>query len=138
MKTALLGVLLGATLAAATVTDISPAEERDIALWIIRLGGQVMIDGVEAPIADPFDLPGRDFRIVVVDMHGTITEPKDLEPLSKLQHVRELYIPARVWSPVSDVKAPLADESFQYYQGMKHLEKFHAGLTGQSGSAGSR
>ena len=62
-------------------------------------------------------------------MHGTITEPKELEPLSKLTHVSELYVPARVWSPVSDVKAPFADESFQYYQGMKELEKFHAGLT---------
>ena len=74
-------------------------------------------------------LPARDFRIVVVDMHGTITEPKDLERLSKLSQVRELYIPARVWSPVSDVKAPFSDESFQYYTGMKKLEKFQAGLT---------
>src|SRR5262245_21569963 len=116
MQTALLGVLLSAAAAAGAVPEITPAAERDIALWIIRLGGQIMIDGLETPIADPFDLPSRDFRIVVVDMHGTITEPKDLEPLSKLQHVRELYIPARVWSPVSDVKAPFADESFQYYQ----------------------
>ena len=65
----------------------------------------------------------------MVDMHGTVTEPKDLEPLKKLAFVRELYVPARVWSPVSDVKAPFADESFQYYQGMSRLEKFHAGLT---------
>ena len=109
--------------------EITPAEERDIARWIIRKGGQVMVTGVSQPIGDPFDLPSGDFRIVVVDMHGTITEPKELEPLSKLTHVRELYVPARVWSPVSDVKAPFADESFQYYQGMKELEKFHAGLT---------
>jgi Leucine-rich repeat (LRR) protein len=108
---------------------LSANEERDIALWILRLGGQVMIDGVDQPIADPFDLPARDFKILVVDMHGTITEPKDLEPLKKLKDVRELYVPARVWSPVSDVKAPFSDESFQYYQGMSKLEKFHAGLT---------
>ena len=38
-------------------------------------------------------------------------------------------MPARIWSPVSDVKAPFADESFQYYQGMKQLEQFSAGLT---------
>src|SRR6202043_3390097 len=105
-------------LALPMVAEISPREERDIAQWIIRLGGSVMVEGVDRPIADPFDLPDRDFRIVVVDMHGTITAPKDLEPLSKLSQVRELYIPARVWSPVSDVKAPFADESFQYYTGM--------------------
>src|SRR5438876_3045275 len=108
---------------------IASAEEREIAVWILRLRGQVMIEGVDRPIGDPFDLPDGDFRIAVVDMHGTVTEPKDLEPLKKLTSVRELYIPARVWSPVSDVKAPLADESFAFYQGMSKLEKFHAGLT---------
>jgi hypothetical protein len=112
-------------LAAQTTFD----EERDIALWVLRLGGQVMVEGSGAPISDPFDLPNRDFRLAMVDMHGAITEPKDLERLKKLTEIRELYIPARVWSPVSDVKAPLADESFEYYQGMKKLETFDAGLT---------
>src|SRR5947208_8341877 len=129
MKTALLGVLLGATLMAAAAVEIAPAEERDVALWILRRGGQVMVDGVANPISDPFNLPDRDFRIVMVDMHGTVIEPKQLEAIGKLEHVRELYVPGRVWSPVSDVKAPFSDESFQYYQGMKQLETFSAGLT---------
>jgi hypothetical protein len=116
-------------LALPAAAQISFSEEREIALWILRLGGQVMVNGIDRPISDPFELPNRDFRIVMVDMHGTVTEPKDLEPLKKLTEVRELYIPARVWSPVSDVKAPFADESFAYYQGMKKLESFHAGLT---------
>src|SRR5689334_12527265 len=108
---------------------ISFAEERQIALWILRRGGQVMVDGVPDPIGDPFALPDRDFRIVMVDLHGTVIEPKQLQEIQKLEHVRELYVPARVWSPVSDVKAPFSDESFQYYQGMKQLEQFNAGLT---------
>src|SRR5712671_2127129 len=62
-------------------------------------------------------------------MHGSVIEPKQLQEIRKLEHVRELYVPARVWSPVSDVKAPFSDESFQYYQGMKQLEVFSAGLT---------
>src|ERR1051326_3903805 len=105
------------------------AEEREGALWILRRGGQVMVDGVENPIGDPFDLPDRNFRIVMVDLHGTVIEPRQLQEISKLESVRELYVPARVWSPVSDVKAPFSDESFQYYQGMKQLETFSAGLT---------
>ena len=125
----LVSIIAAGFLVLPLAAEITPTEERNIALWILRKGGQVMVDGVEQPIADPFDLPARDFRIVVVDMHGTFTEPKELEPLSKLADVRELYIPARLWSPVSDVKAPFADESFQYYAGMKKLEKFHAGLT---------
>ena len=57
------------------------------------------------------------------------SSPSSFKRSGKLEHVRELYIPARVWSPVSDVKAPFADESFEYYQGMKRLETFSAGLT---------
>src|ERR1041385_6454469 len=129
MRKALLwGVVLG-FLATPLLAEISFADERQVALWILRRGGQVMVDGVEHPIADPFDLPDRDFRIVVVDLHGTVIEPKQLQEIAKLESVRELYVPARVWSPVSDVKAPFSDESFQYYQGMKHLETFSAGLT---------
>src|SRR5215831_18420220 len=127
-KVLLCGLVLGA-LALPALADITFAEERQVALWILRRGGQVMVDGVENPIADPFDLPERDFRILVVDLHGTIIEPKQLQEIAKLEHVRELYVPARVWSPVSDVKAPFSDESFQYYQGMKQLETFSAGLT---------
>ena len=53
------GLLLRNVLAA----DITSAEEREIALWILRLGGQVMVDGVAEPISDPFQLPAREFRI---------------------------------------------------------------------------
>src|ERR1700704_605871 len=111
------------------MAEITFAEEREVALWTLRRCGPVMVDGVENPIGDPFDLPDRDFRIVVVDMHGTVIEPKQLQEIRKLEHVLKMYVPGRVWSPVSDVKAPFSDESFQYYQGMKQLETFSAGLT---------
>src|ERR1700733_10532 len=124
----LCGLVLG-FLALPVIAEISFADERQVALWILRRGGQVMVDGVEHPIGDPFDLPGRDFRIVMVDLHGTVIEPRQLQEIKKLEHVRELYVPGRVWSPVSDVKAPFSDESFEYYQGMKRLETFSAGLT---------
>src|SRR5436305_976797 len=129
MRRALLCSLVVSVLAAPLIAEIPFTEERQVALWVLRRGGQVMVDGVERPIADPFDLPHRDFRILVVDLHGTVIEPKQLQEISKLEHVRELYVPARVWSPVSDVKAPFSDESFQYYQRMKRLETFSAGLT---------
>src|SRR5437763_6294448 len=129
MRRAIIASLVLTLLALPLLAEISFADERQVALWILRRGGQVMVDGVERPIADPFDLPDRDFRIVVVDLHGTVIEPRQLQEIKKLEHVRELYVPGRVWSPVSDVKAPFSDESFQYYQGMKRLETFSAGLT---------
>src|SRR5437667_6687601 len=80
-------------LALPLMAEITFAEERQVALWILRRGGQVMVDGVANPIGDPFDLPDRDFRIVMVDMHGTVIEPKQLQEIAKLEHVRELYVP---------------------------------------------
>ena len=71
----LYGFVLG-FLALPLLAELPFADERQIALWILRRGGQVMVDGVERPIGDPFDLPDRDFRIVVVDLHGTVIEPK--------------------------------------------------------------
>src|SRR5882724_6511733 len=129
MRKVILSALILSFLALPLIAAISFADERQVALWILRRGGQVMVEGLEQPIGDPFDLPDRDFRIVMVDLHGTVIEPRQLQEISKLEHVRELYVPARVWSPVSDVKAPFSDESFQHYQGMKSLETFSAGLT---------
>ena len=122
-------LLILSALPAALAAEPSFAEEREIALWVLREGGAVITDQAPDPIRDPFNLPEGDFRIRVVDMHGTITSPKELEPLSKLRDVRELYVPARVWSPESDVKAPFSDESFDFYKDMSKLEKFHAGHT---------
>ena len=53
-------ILYGAVLvffALPLFAEISFADERQIALWILRRGGQIMVDGVESPIGDPFDLP---------------------------------------------------------------------------------
>src|SRR5262245_24212808 len=129
MQKPVAGSLILGWLALPLLAEITFIQEREVALWILRRGGQVMVEGVANPIGDPFDLPECDFRIVMVDLHGTVIEPRQLQEISKLEHVRELYVPGRVWSPVSDVKAPFSDESFQYYQGMKHLETFSAGLT---------
>jgi hypothetical protein len=62
-------------------------------------------------------------------MHGTLASPKDLEPLSKLTELRDVNLPARVWTPASGVKSNYADEMFDYLANSKKLRKFEAGLT---------
>ena len=105
-------------------------DERQAALWVLRKGGGVLLEGAEVYTVDPFELPATgSVHIAGVDMHGTVTDPKELEPLRALTGLKELYIPARVWSPVSDVKAPYSDEMFDFFTGMKRLERFQAGLT---------
>src|SRR4051794_806444 len=101
--------------------------ERSIAEWIIREGGQVMVNG-GAPIAALSDLPKSDFRITGVDLYGTPTVPKDLEKLSGLTEIRELYLSSKTYSPSSDKKGDSADDSFQYLAKLPKLEKLHVSL----------
>src|SRR6478672_2640804 len=107
----------------------APVAERDVALWVLREGGRVLLDGAAEYTGDPFDLPAGDVHLAGVDLHGTLADPKELEPLRHLTGLRELLIPARVWSPASDIKAPYSDEVFDFFSGMRHLERFQAGLT---------
>src|SRR5688500_17180166 len=101
-----------------------PADDRDIALWVLRKGGRVLAEGAAEYTSDPFALPARGVRVVGVDMHGTVVPPIELEPLGKLADLREVFLPARVWSPTFDKKSPHADEMFDFFANSKKLEKF--------------
>src|SRR4051794_21109410 len=83
-----------------------PSDDREVALWVLRKGGRVRVNGGTAYIADPFELPDGPFRIIGADMHGTLIDPKEMEPLSRLPELREALLPARVWSPTFDIKSP--------------------------------
>ena len=122
-----LPVLLGMCLYAQE--PITHPEDREIALWVLRSGGRVLVDGAANYTSDAFDLPERAFRVVGVDMHGTVVPPIELKPLGNLTELREVLLPARVWSPTFDKKSPFADEMFDYFANSKKLEKFEAGLT---------
>src|SRR5262249_34381319 len=87
-----------------------PADDRQIALWVMQEGGQVLVEGQWDYIRDPFELPNGPISVVGVDMHGTVTEAKDYEPLSRLSKLREVFIPARLWSPTFDTKGAFSDE----------------------------
>jgi hypothetical protein len=74
-RAAICGLALG-LLALPVLAAIPFAEERQIALWILRRGGQVMVDGGVNPL-ESFDLPDRDFHIKSWwTPHGTVIEPK--------------------------------------------------------------
>jgi uncharacterized protein YjbI with pentapeptide repeats len=107
--------------------EVVHAGERDIAQWIIRQGGKVMLDGGE-PIADLMDLPDGAFRITGADLYGTPTVPKDLERLAALTELRDLFVSSKTYNPSSGTKGALADESFQYLAKLPKLERFHVSL----------
>ena len=62
-------------------------------------------------------------------MHGTVVDPKEMEPLGRLPELQEVLLPARVWSPTFDIKSPFGEEMFDYFANSKKLVKFEAGLT---------
>src|SRR5215831_1516704 len=80
------------------------ADDRETALWVLRKGGRVLVSGAAEYLKDPFDLPDGTIRVVGVDMHGTVVDAKEMEPLGKLAELREVFIPARVSSPTFDKK----------------------------------
>ena len=59
------------------------AGEREIAEWILREGGMVMVNGGE-PITSLADLPAGEWHITGVDLYGTPTVPRDMKRLSEL------------------------------------------------------
>src|SRR5688572_25041244 len=128
LASVMLALIAGLSIAIPVSAD-EPQADRDIALWVIRKGGRVLIDGASEYTSDPFDLPQQGVRVVGVDMHGAVVPPIELEPLGKLADLREVLLPARVWSPSFDRKSPFADEMFDYFKNSTKLEKFEAGLT---------
>ena len=63
-------------LAVAKLRAAEPADDRQIALWVMQEGGEVLLDGQWDYIDDPFELPDGPVYIVGVNMHGTVTEAK--------------------------------------------------------------
>ncbi len=114
-------------IALSAVGLLAGADERRIAEWIIRQGGQVMLNGGE-PIGVLTDLPETDFRITGVNLYGTPTVPRDMERLRGLTELRELYLSSKTYSPSSDKKGEFAEESFQFLAKLPKLEKLHVSL----------
>src|SRR4051812_47237405 len=103
------------------------AGEREVAEWVIRQGGMVMVNGGD-PVTTLADLPPGEFHVTGVDLYGTPTVPRDYKRLTGLTELRELYVSSKTYSPSSDAKGEFADDSFQYLGSFPKLEKFHVSL----------
>src|SRR5579863_1925292 len=103
------------------------ATEREVAEWVVRQGGRVVLEGNRTPLRDLSELPSGDLHITCVDLTNTIIEPQKLEKLSGLTGLRELYLPATIWTPFSD--SPLeANDNLKYLAGLKNLERLYFSL----------
>lgn len=99
-----------------------------MAEWVIRQGGRVIVTGPSnsTPISTIAALPAT-LTIRAVDLYGTIIEPKDLEKLSALKHVTELYLPGPSWNPGAGSRLD-ANEELKFLAPLTTVEKLHFSL----------
>src|SRR5262245_19241670 len=113
-----IGLFLASTLALA-------ASDRDLAEWVIRWEGGVILEGSRQPLTDLAQLPAGDFRIVGIDLTGAVMHPGELMKLSGLLTLRELYLPGPIWNPGGGNED--ATEVFKMLATLKNLEKLYVG-----------
>ena len=103
------------------------AADREAAEWVIRKGGRVMVNGGRQPVALLAELPAGALRITGVDLTGTVLEPKELEHLAGLEHVRELYLPGSAFTPGAGSTLD-GNAELKAIAGMKELERLQFSL----------
>jgi Leucine-rich repeat (LRR) protein len=103
--------------------------ERDVAEWVIRQGGRVVLADQTQPLSHLALLPPASEPVFldVVDLYGTLIEPKELVQLSKLSRIRELYLPGPSWNPGAGSRLD-ANEELRFLSSLQTLEKLHFSL----------
>ncbi|BDC48020.1 hypothetical protein F183_A03360 [Bryobacterales bacterium F-183] len=107
--------------------DAQAKDDRAVAEWVIRQGGRIIATGSTVPVSTVSGLPADPFTIDAVDLYGTIIEPKDLEKLSGLKHVRELYLPGPSWNPGAGSRLD-ANEELKFLAPLTTVERLHFSL----------
>jgi len=101
------------------------ATPREIAEWAIRWEGRVTLEGNRQRVTDVSQLPADGFEIVGIDLTGAVMRPAELEKLSGLVTLRELYLPGPIWNPGGGNED--ANEVFKIIGSLKHLQKLYVG-----------
>ncbi len=76
--------------------------DRQVAEWVLQLGGSVGLENQSGRVRDVTRLPDEDFALELIDLVGTNIFPPDLERLVGLQHLRVLNLPGPMWNPRAD------------------------------------
>ena len=87
-------------LLSAPVAALAETLDREVAEWVIRMGGNVVTMGPQPRIlSDLSDLPQEDFQIHTVNLVGANINPPDLVRLAELTHLKALYLPGPIFNP---------------------------------------
>jgi hypothetical protein len=77
-------------------------QDRKVAEWVLFEGGELSLEGNPARIQDVSALPSGDFFIETLDLVGTLIEPPQLERISGLTRLRNLYLAGPMWNRNAD------------------------------------
>ncbi len=110
-----------------SISGVAGSPEREIAEWVIRQGGRVVLEGDRRPIGDVLQLPYGEVRISGIDLFGTLIEPKDLEKIGGLTGLKELYLPGPIWNPGAGSRLD-ANDQLKFLARLKSLEKLYLSL----------
>src|SRR5690348_3888559 len=83
----------------ALATAAYGATERDIAEWVVRWEGSLIVEGSREPIRNLSQIPKGEFHIAAIDLTASVMRPVELRQLAGLTHLRQLYLPGRIWNP---------------------------------------
>src|SRR3954451_7125227 len=107
------------------VVCASAETQRDIADWVIRWEGRVMLQGSRQPITELSQIPPGDIKITGIDLTGAVMLPSELEKLAGLTTLRELYLPGPIWNPGGGNED--ANGVFRALATLTHLERLDFG-----------
>ena len=75
------------------------ANERDLAEWVLRWEGTVLLEGASQPLNDISQIPTGEIHIAAIDLTGAVMRPIELRRLEGLTHLRQLYLAGPIWNP---------------------------------------
>src|SRR5713226_2834884 len=107
-----------------SVVALCQTPDRAAVEWVLRLGGNVTLEGRPQAVADLAELPSGEFSIEGIDLVGTLADPNDLEKLKDLSRLRDLFLPGPMWNPRSGSKLD-ANDAFASLSHLPRLEKLH-------------
>src|SRR5260370_30596160 len=113
----------------AITPGIAAASDRSVAEWVLRVGGSVVVEGRQGSISDISRLPAKDFELTAINLTDVLMEPDDLKKLTRLAHLKELYLCGRTWH---NRPVPASNASFNALGGLASLEKLALSLPVQT------
>jgi hypothetical protein len=76
------------------------ATEREVAEWVLRWEGSLILEGSNEPIRDlSFNCLPATSTLPLSTSSAAVMHPVELRELEGLKHLRQLYLPGKIWNP---------------------------------------